>query len=105
MRVNPEFLRRGYLKKQSQKPAFGRKSEARNPKRVERVHLKKQSQFPNAKMKVSSLRTKDYENEYPFGARKNKPNFKIPPRREILIRLKKTKPIYFVFIRVHSWLS
>jgi hypothetical protein len=56
-------LTEGYLKKQSQKPAFGRKSEVRIPKsdnsggvagrllpvsvgiRVERVHLKKQSQF------------------------------------------------------------
>ena len=34
MRPNPEFLRRGYLKKQSPKPAFGRKSEALSSKPV-----------------------------------------------------------------------
>jgi hypothetical protein len=48
------------LKKQTQSPAYGRKSETRMPCRA---HLKKQSQFALARIGAKSLLKGDYENK------------------------------------------
>jgi hypothetical protein len=69
-----------YLKKQSQMPAFGWKSEARSLESEIttfcKAHLKKQTQFSKGEMGVTSIMTKDYENKTALWPRRNKANSK-----------------------------
>jgi hypothetical protein len=71
------------VEKTKPKPAFGRKSEARNPKRVERVRLKKQSQFAAGQIGVKSYMKGYYGNKPACGAEKNKANQACPEQRRM----------------------